>query len=119
MVSRSPRPRGRSHCGGIRRRRGIDRDSHSLRDRQLRLQHGLSLVWNCPRRHRIHARFVAAWAGAKRDGRGANAESHAIDAQFFAKGSTALAGILAALHHVRDGIGLRADGDGANCANRV
>src|SRR6516225_10636882 len=85
MVSRSPRPRGRSHCGGIRRRRGIDRDSHSLRDRQLRLQHGLSLVWNCPRRHRIHARFVAAWAGAKRDGRGANAESHAIDRSFSPK----------------------------------
>jgi hypothetical protein len=54
MVSRSPRSRGWPNRSRVRCRRSIDRDSHPLRDRQLRLQRSLPLVRNCPRRGRAY-----------------------------------------------------------------
>ena len=66
--------------------------------------------------------FVLAWllrgAGARRTGRGSAAEGRAVDAQLLAEGSADVAGVLAALHHVRHGVGQRPDGDGADRADR-
>jgi OFA family oxalate/formate antiporter-like MFS transporter len=46
------------------------------------------------------------------------AQGRAVGAQLLTEGSAALPGVLAALPHVRDGIGLRSDGYGADRANR-
>jgi MFS family permease len=69
-------------------------------------------------RGRVRAGLVLARTGTQRNGRGAAAEGRPVGAELLAEGSAALAGILAALPHVRDGIGLRPDGYRADRAHR-
>ena len=119
MVSRSARTRGRPDRGGLRRRRGAHRHSDPLRDRQLRLQHRFPLV-----RHRAGRASCSCSPCCCADPSRAKwpvppAPKVAQSARSYSpKEVLMLAGVLAALHHVRHGVGVGPDGDGADRADR-
>ena len=116
VVSGSARPRGRPDCRGVRRRRGADRDPDSLHDRHQRLPGGILLVRTAAGRRRLPPGVVAARPRARRASEHGRAEGAAVEAKLFARRGPEDAGVLAHVHHVRDGLRQRPDGDGADRA---
>ena len=105
-------------AAGLRRRCGAHRHSHpqsSLQPATRRRSSGSDLVQG-------GIVFILAWLLREPDPgemrRGRRAKGRADRAKLHARAGAEHAGFLAALHHVRPGLGERPDGDGADRADR-
>ena len=118
MVSRSPRSRRRPDGGRIWRRRGRHGDSDSDDDCLDRICRHLLLVRDRSGRRHLRAGMVPSPAAAGRGSERIRRQGPAIEDLEHAGPDAGIAGVLAALRHVRAGVRQRIDGRGADRVDR-